>query len=99
LILGAICILYNYVFQVGVSKVWAFLAAIFIIIAPFVNELYDIYQAFRANNNGENNRIIVPNTSTHGENSPCNGHVNDTDKLRNIHTIEESVTIENVRIA
>ncbi|XP_060608093.1 uncharacterized protein LOC132760193 [Ruditapes philippinarum] len=41
---------------VGVSKVWAFLAAIFIIIAPFVNELYDIYQAFRANNNGENNR-------------------------------------------
>lgn len=37
-------------FQVTLSKIWAFIAAIFIIIAPFVNEIWEIYHTFKGRN-------------------------------------------------
>lgn len=37
------------IFQVTLSKIWAFLATIFIVTAPFANEIWDIYKAFFKN--------------------------------------------------
>ncbi|XP_060592204.1 uncharacterized protein LOC132746937 [Ruditapes philippinarum] len=50
MVIGVSVMDFNSFYQwVTVSKVWAFIAAIFIIIAPFVNEIYDIYKAFLLN--------------------------------------------------
>ncbi|KAL4238792.1 hypothetical protein ACF0H5_003499 [Mactra antiquata] len=47
IMIGTSIMSYDEFYQwVTVSKVWAFLAAIFIIIAPFINEIWDIYQAY-----------------------------------------------------
>ncbi|KAL4238295.1 hypothetical protein ACF0H5_003007 [Mactra antiquata] len=51
MIFGVSVMSYTSFFQwVTLSKVWAFLASIFIIIAPFINEIYDTYQAYKSRN-------------------------------------------------
>ena len=88
-------------FQVAVSKVWAFLAAIFIIVAPFVNEIYDIHKAFI------NNRRVHPDkrrdTKTNAHTSRTNveevktetsaAHIEESNEISKV---DDNVTVENV---
>jgi hypothetical protein len=64
-----------FLFQVTVSKVWAFLAAIFIIIAPLANEIWDIYKTFF-----RNNRMKTFPEDLHNENANTSSVCEPTDE-------------------
>jgi hypothetical protein len=91
------------IFQVTVSKVWAFLAAIFIIIAPFVNEIYDIYKAFLLNRRvfpfglgRRNTKIKVPASQNNIVNNETNAA--DVEEPNEMNTVDiDNEAVETVR--
>lgn len=85
----------------AVSKVWAFLAAIFIIIAPFVNEVWEIYKVFKSNNqvrpHRETEERMHANTSAQNDNDGV--HATKIGDGSEANKTEDNVTVDNVHLS
>ncbi|XP_053394381.1 uncharacterized protein LOC128555605 [Mercenaria mercenaria] len=89
---------------VAVSKVWAFLAAIFIIIAPFVNEIWDIYNAFLSNRRVHpsphtNDKMNAHSSSHNDGNIVSNSNVDNVEEGNEKVKTDDNITMENVRLS